>query len=214
MKAIYGFMSLWMFCVGVESFAGTDAAKMPMPKLSDAKISAPKMEPKTEVATFAAGCFWGTEESFRKIPGVIKTEVGYSGGKTTNPKYTDLHDGDTGHAESVNVEFDPKKVTYSQLLDHFFKMHDPTTKDRQGNDEGNQYRSAIFFHGEKQKKEAMAFKAKVEKSGAWKAPVTTEVSEAKPFYPAEEDHQHYLVKNPGGYDNHYLRKLDFDAKKP
>ena len=164
-----------------------------------------------ETATFAAGCFWGTEEFFRKIPGVTKTEVGYTGGTTANPKYDEMHDGHTGHAESVQIEFDPKKVSYENLLDQFFKMHDPTTLNRQGNDRGTQYRSAIFYHGEKQKKEAMEFKAKVEKSGAWKAPVMTEVAEAKKFWIAEDDHQKYLIKNPGGYDNHYLRKISFDS---
>lgn len=166
----------------------------------------------TEKATFAAGCFWGTEEFFRKIPGVISTQVGYTGGKTKDPTYDQMHDGKTGHAESVEVEFDPSKVTYQYLLDQFFKMHDPTTLNRQGNDIGNQYRSAIFYHTEQQKKEALSFKSKVEKSGAWKASITTEISEAQKFWPAEEEHQKYLIKNPGGYDNHYLRKISFESK--
>jgi peptide methionine sulfoxide reductase msrA/msrB len=119
------------------------------------------IKPKVEVATFAAGCFWGTEEFFRKIPGVIKTEVGYTGGTVANPKYEDTNDGHTGHAESVNIVFDPQKVGYETLLDQFFKMHDPTTLNRQGNDTGSQYRSAIFYHGDKQKNEAMNFKSKV-----------------------------------------------------
>ena len=139
--------------------------------------------------------------------------MGFAGGTTPNPKYEDTHDGHTGHAETVNIEFDPTQVSYEKLLDQFFKMHDPTTLNRQGNDTGTQYRSAIFYHGEKQKKEALSFKAKVEKSKAWKAPITTEISEAKKFWPAEEYHQHYLVKNPGGYDNHYLRNISFDGTK-
>jgi methionine-S-sulfoxide reductase len=143
----------------------------------------------------------------------METRVGYTGGKTSNPKYGDLHDDHTGHAESVELKFDPKKVTYEHLLELFFKMHDPTTLNRQGNDVGTQYRSAIFYHDQKQKEMAMKFKAKVEKSGAWKAPITTEVSEAKTFWPAEDYHQKYLVKNPGGYDNHFERKLSFDEKK-
>lgn len=166
----------------------------------------------TEKAVFAAGCFWGSEEFFRKMPGVISTRVGYTGGKTQSPKYNDLHDGSTGHAESVEVEFDPKKVSYETLLDQFFKMHDPTTLNRQGNDVGTQYRSAIFFENDAQKKQALAFKEKVEKSKAWKAPITTEISQAAKFWPAEEEHQKYLVKHPGGYDNHFLRKISFDAK--
>lgn len=166
---------------------------------------------KLETATFAAGCFWGTEEFFRKIPGVLETRVGFTGGTTPSPKYDDTHDGHTGHAESIEIKFDPEKVSYGHLLDQFFKMHDPTTLNRQGNDVGNQYRSAVFYHGEKQKAEAMAFKAKVEKSGAWKASITTEIAEAKTFWPAEEYHQKYLQKHPGGYDNHYLRDISFDA---
>ena len=110
--------------------------------------SEPKVEVKssqTETATFAAGCFWGSEEFFRKIPGVLETKVGYTGGTVLNPKYDDMHDGHTGHAESVEIKFDPSKVSFSTLMDQFYKMHDPTTLNRQGNDTGNQYRSAIFL---------------------------------------------------------------------
>jgi methionine-S-sulfoxide reductase len=167
--------------------------------------------PKYETATFASGCFWGSEEFFRKIPGVIKTQVGYAGGTTLNPKYDDLHDGHTGHAETVEVIFDPNMISFNSLMDGFYKMHDPTTLNRQGNDQGSQYRSAIFYTSEKQKIEAMAFKNKVQKSGAWKSNITTEISPLKKFWPAEEYHQKYLVKNPGGYDNHYLRKIFFDT---
>lgn len=171
-------------------------------------------QPRVETATFAAGCFWGTEEFFRKIPGVIDTRVGYTGGSVANPKYEDTHDGHTGHAEAVEIKFDPARVSYEKLLDQFFKMHDPTTLNRQGNDVGSQYRSAIFVHGAEQMREAKAFKVKVEKSGAWKGPITTEISEAKTFWPAEEYHQDYLQKHPGGYDNHYLRKLSFESPAP
>ncbi len=177
-----------------------------------ANAEAPHKKTKLETATFAAGCFWGTEEFFRKIPGVVETHVGYTGGVTPHPKYEDTHDGHTGHAESVEIQFDPKKISYEKLLDLFFKMHDPTTVNRQGNDIGDQYRSAIFYHGIQQEKEALAFKEKVEKSNAWHAPIVTQISEAKKFWPAEEYHQKYLLKNPGGYDNHYLRHLDFDKK--
>lgn len=176
-----------------------------------ASQGSPPAKPKLETATFAAGCFWGTEEFFRKIPGVKETRVGYTGGTKKHPTYEQTTEGDTGHAESVEVKFDPAKVTYTQLLGQFFKMHDPTTKNRQGNDRGSQYRSAIFTHGEEQMKEAKAFKAKVEKSGAWKAPLTTEIQPAPEFWPAEDYHQKYLVKHPGGYDNHFLRNLHFDA---
>lgn len=165
---------------------------------------------KTETATLAAGCFWGTEEFFRKIPGVKSTKVGYTGGVTQNPKYDEMHDGHTGHAESVEIEFDPSIVSYEKLLDQFFKMHDPTTLNQQGNDRGTQYRSAIFYHNETQKKISLAFKEKVEKSKAWSEPIVTEIAEAKKFWPAEEYHQKYLIKHPGGYDNHYLRNISFD----
>jgi methionine-S-sulfoxide reductase len=167
--------------------------------------------PSSDTATFAAGCFWGTEEFFRNIPGVIETQVGYTGGTTANPKYEDTHDGHTGHAESVEIKFDTRKVSYEHLLDLFFKMHDPTTLNRQINDVGNQYRSAIFYHGEKQKTAAIAFKTKVERSRAWKAPIVTEISEAKTFWPAEPYHQKYIREGRGTYDNHYLRAISFDV---
>ncbi len=167
-------------------------------------------KPSLETAIFAAGCFWGVEEFFRKIPGVLETRVGFTGGTVPNPKYDDTHDGRTGHAESVEIKFDPTKVNYEFLLDQFFKMHDPTTLNRQGNDKGTQYRSAVFYTSEAQKKTVEAFKLKVEKSGAWKSQITTEVAKAKPFYESEPEHQDYLVKNPGGYDNHFLRKISFD----
>jgi methionine-S-sulfoxide reductase len=162
-----------------------------------------------ETATFAAGCFWGSEEFFRKIPGVVETRVGYAGGEKP-ASYEQVSSGSTGHAESVEVKFDPGKVSYRALLDQFFKMHDPTTKDQQGNDRGSQYRSAIFTHSDEQLKTAQSFKAQVEKSGAWKKPVTTEIAPAKTFYAAEDYHQKYLVKHPGGYDNHFLRKIRFE----
>ena len=141
----------------------------------------------------------------------MSTRVGYTGGTTTNPVYEEMHDGHTGHAESVEVQFDPSKVTYEHLLDQFFKFHDPTTKDRQGNDVGTQYRSAVFTHGPEQMKQALAFKAKVEKSNAWKAPITTQIAEATKFWPAEDYHQKYISAGRGTYDNHHLRNLNFDT---
>ncbi|HEX2658404.1 MAG TPA: peptide-methionine (S)-S-oxide reductase MsrA [Polyangia bacterium] len=162
-----------------------------------------------ETATLAAGCFWGTEEFFRKVPGVLQTRVGYTGGHLKNPTYEDTSAGTSGHAESLEVKFDPAKVSYADLLTLFFKMHDPTTANRQGNDVGSQYRSAIFFHDEKQKQTALELMRKIDKSGAWHAKLTTQVAPAGVFYPAEDYHQHYLVKHPGGYDNHYLRNLSF-----
>ena len=158
-----------------------------------------------ELATLAGGCFWGMEEILRKIPGVLDTTVGYTGGKTPNPTYKDVCTGKTGHAEAVQIVFDPEKLSYEQLLGYFFRMHDPTTLNRQHNDVGTQYRSAIFYHNEEQRQIAEKVKAQVDKSGKWKKPIVTEITAASEFYPAEEYHQDYLQKNPGGYNCHFLR---------
>ena len=163
---------------------------------------------KTQKATLAGGCFWGMEDLLRKMPGVINTVVGYTGGNVKNATYRN-HEG---HAEAVEIEFDPSKVSYEQILEFFFKLHDPTTVNRQGNDIGTSYRSAIFYHDEEQKKVAERVKAKVDKSGAWKRPVVTEIVPAKEFWEAEDYHQDYLIKNPGGYTCHYVRPINFDAK--
>ena len=169
--------------------------------------------PALETATLAAGCFWGVEAYFGKMPGVVDTKVGYTGGTLKNPTYQDATTGTSGHAESVEIRFDPKKVSYQEILIHFFKMHDPTTPNQQGNDRGTQYRSAIFFHGPQQKKEAEEVMKRIEASKAWGAKLATELEPAGVFYPAEEYHQKYLAKNPGGYDNHYERDFKFDVKK-
>jgi peptide methionine sulfoxide reductase msrA/msrB len=162
--------------------------------------------PGTETAILAGGCFWGMEELLRKIPGVVSTDVGYEGGQTANPTYDDVHTGSTGHAESVRVVFDPKTLSYEDLLEKwFFRMHDPTTKDRQGNDVGTQYRSAIFVTSETQRQIAERVKQRVDASGKWSAPLTTEIVTAGPFTPAEEYHQNYLQKHPDGYTCHYMR---------
>jgi peptide methionine sulfoxide reductase msrA/msrB len=160
---------------------------------------------KKEIAILGAGCFWGVEEIIRKIPGVINTTVGYAGGSVPNPSYPMITTGRTGHAEAVKVEFDPEQVSYSIILDYFFRLHDPTTLNRQGNDRGSQYRSVIFFQDEKQKELAEKKKAEVDSSGKWDNPLVTEIVPASPFYSAEEYHQDYLQKNPGGYTCHYLR---------
>ena len=158
-----------------------------------------------ERATLAGGCFWGMEEIIGAIPGVIKTEVGYSGGSTLNPTYPEVKTGKTGHAEAIQIDFDPSSLTYAHLLEWFFKMHDPTTLNRQGNDVGTQYRSAIFYHSPEQKITAERVKKEVAESGKWKKPIATEIVPAVPFYSAEDYHQDYLKKNPGGYTCHYLR---------
>jgi methionine-S-sulfoxide reductase/methionine-R-sulfoxide reductase len=164
---------------------------------------------KTETATIAGGCFWGAQDLLRKLPGVISSRVGYTGGSVKNATYQN-HEG---HAEAVEVIFDPTKISYEQILEFFFKMHDPTTLNRQGNDVGSSYRSAIFYHDEHQRQVAEQVKKMVDASGAWKRPVVTEIVPAKEFWNAEEYHQDYLIKNPGGYTCHYVRNISFDAKK-
>jgi peptide methionine sulfoxide reductase msrA/msrB len=161
--------------------------------------------PASETAILAGGCFWGMQEIIRQIPGVTKTTVGYTGGTMPDPTYEMVCSHTTGHAEAVQVEFDPAKLSYAQLLGFFFRMHDPTTRDQQENDVGTQYRSAIFYMSDEQRQIAERVKAEVGKSGKWKGPVVTEITRASKFYPAEDYHQDYLQKNPGGYMCHYLR---------
>ncbi|MGE5240687.1 MAG: peptide-methionine (S)-S-oxide reductase MsrA [Bacteroidota bacterium] len=147
-----------------------------------------------EKATFGAGCFWGVEAAFREIPGVMATMVGYSGGKTANPTYVDVCRDTTGHAEVVQVSYDPAQLSYEELLDVFWKIHDPTTPNRQGADVGSQYRSVIFCHTPAQEAAARAAKAKLEKSGRFREPIVTEIVPAAPFYKAEDQHQRYFEK--------------------
>lgn len=161
--------------------------------------------PKTETAILAGGCFWGMEQILRKIPGVMDVVVGYTGGKTRKPTYEDVKTGKTNHAESVKIVFDTSRISYEEILEYFFRMHDPTTLNRQGNDRGTQYRSAIFTLSSEQEATATRIKEKVNTSGKWKNPVVTEITKASKFTPAEDYHQDYLVKNPDGYTCHYLR---------
>ena len=157
------------------------------------------------MAVLAGGCFWGLEEILRGIPGVVKTEVGYAGGTTLDATYEEVSTGTTGHAEAVRIVFDPERLSYDELLGYFFRMHDPTTPNRQGNDVGTQYRSAIFYADENERRIAETVKARVEASGKWNRPIVTEILPATKFWPAEEYHQHYLEKHPDGYTCHYLR---------
>jgi peptide-methionine (S)-S-oxide reductase len=149
-------------------------------------------------AMFGAGCFWGVEEEFRKIPGVIDTAVGYSGGTLDNPTYKDVCNDETGHAEVVEVDYDPAVVPYETLLDTFWNGHNPTQLNRQGPDFGTQYRSAIFFYTPEQEAQAQASKAALEKSGRFQRPIVTEISPAQTFWRAEEYHQRYLEKRGMG----------------
>ena len=161
-----------------------------------AAISTPSApEDSFETATFAAGCFWGVEENFRNLKGVQSTQVGYTGGESAGPTYEDVCRGKTGHAEAVQIQFDPKVISYEGLLKIFWEGHNPTTKNRQGPDVGEQYRSAIFFHTLQQEKSARKSKMELERSGKWKGPIVTEIVPASTFWKAEEYHQHYLSKH-------------------
>lgn len=195
MKTLLTFISALFLCMGLTAHGKVNK--------KDAKMSA------VETAYLAGGCFWGVEDLLRKLPGVVETQVGYMGGEVKNATYNLVKTGTTNHAESVKIIFDPSKLKYEDLLLYFFKIHDPTTSNRQGNDIGTQYRSAIFFTSEKQKEEAQSVIDKVNKSNAWKAPVVTQVVKAGEFWNAEDYHQDYLQKNPGGYTCHFERKINF-----
>jgi peptide-methionine (S)-S-oxide reductase len=155
----------------------------------------------TERAVLAGGCFWGMQDLIREQPGVVSTRVGYTGGEVRNPTYRNHR----GHAEAIEITYDPEVTSYRALLEFFFQIHDPTTKNRQGNDIGDSYRSAVFYLDDEQKQVAEAVIAEVDASGKWPAKVVTEVTAADTFWDAEEEHQDYLVKHPGGYTCHYVR---------
>ena len=149
-----------------------------------------------ETATLAGGCFWCLEAVFEQVPGVLSVVSGYMGGTTPNPDYEAVCSGQTGHAEVVRIEFDPQIIGFNQLLEIFFSIHDPTTTNRQGNDVGTQYRSAIFFHDEQQQAEAESIIAALDAEHVWPAPIVTQVMPAPAFYPAEDYHQHYFARHP------------------
>lgn len=174
-----------------------------------AKPDAPASPATVEVALLAGGCFWGVEDLMRKLPGVKETETGYTGGFLPNATYDKVKKGNSGHAEAVRIVFDPAKTSYEKILNYFFRIHDPTTLNRQGNDIGSQYRSAIFYLSDNQRKIAEKVRAKVDATGFWKGKVVTEIVPAGEFYRAEDFHQKYLEKNPGGYTCHYERPFIF-----
>ena len=153
-----------------------------------------------EKATFGAGCFWGVEEAFRKVEGVVSTAVGYCGGSLENPTYEDVCTDRTGHAEAVEVEYDASRISFEKLLELFWSIHDPTTLNRQGPDVGTQYRSVIFYHSEEQRAQAEASKERLQKSGRHRRPIVAEITPAKEFYRAEEYHQQYFEKR--GHSGH------------
>ncbi|MBP9682800.1 MAG: bifunctional methionine sulfoxide reductase B/A protein [Bacteriovorax sp.] len=160
-------------------------------------------------AVIAGGCFWGVQELFRTRPGVIYSEVGYTGGRGEQAQYARVKTGSTGHAEAVRILFDPKLTSYTEILLYFFKIHDPTSMNRQGNDVGSQYRSEIFYLNEEQKKVAEIIKQRVDKSKKWEGAVVTKIEKLSSFWRGEEYHQDYLVKHPGGYTCHFPRKIEF-----
>ena len=164
---------------------------------------------KIEVATLAGGCFWGMEDLLRKLSGVLNTDVGYTGGTTDRATYEQVKTGKTGHAEAIQIEFDPETLSFENLLLYFFKIHDPTTEDQQGNDIGSQYRSAIFYHTETQREIAEKVIERVEGSHAWKHPLATEIEPYEQFWRAEDYHQDYLEKHPNGYTCHFERRIEF-----
>lgn len=155
----------------------------------------------TKKIILAGGCFWGMQELIRQQPGIIKTQVGYTGGEIVNPTY----ENHLGHAEAIEIEYDSSLTSLGNILDFFFQIHNPTTLNQQGNDYGASYRSAIFYNNEEEKKAAEDFIALVNKSGRWQDPVVTSLEPLRKYYPAEDYHQDYLQKNPGGYTCHYVR---------
>lgn len=157
--------------------------------------------PETATATFANGCFWCTEAIFEELDGVISATSGYMGGKTENPNYKEVCSGETGHAECLEIIYDPIKISFDELLAVFWETHDPTTLNRQGADVGTQYRSAIFYHNSEQKEKSEKYKAELDKSGAFPRPIVTEITSASKFYPAEDYHQQYFELN--GESNPY-----------
>ncbi len=187
---------------------------------SQTKKSDPKpMSNELQLATFGAGCFWCTEAVFLNVKGVTKVVSGYEGGKVKNPSYREVCTGETGHAEVTQITFDPSKVTFEELLEVFWNTHDPTTLNKQGADEGTQYRSVVFYHNDEQKKTAEAYKKQLDASHVYKNPIVTEISPASAFYPAEDYHQNYYALNPNqGYCQYVIRpkvekfKKQFAAK--
>lgn len=170
------------------------------PTLEQAEIGTHNNPAEAELATFGSGCFWCTEAVFQQLKGVRKVESGYSGGSVKNPTYRQVCTGETGHAEVVQVAFDPKVISYLELLEMFWRSHDPTTRNRQGHDVGPQYRSVIFYHSERQRELAEYYKQKIDAAGVFARPVVTEIEPFTAFYPAESEHHNYYASNPdAGY---------------
>jgi peptide methionine sulfoxide reductase msrA/msrB len=188
----------------------TAAAEAPFPPGAQqaAQQNRAGVAPGLEVAVLSGGCFWGMEKLLSQLEGVVATEVGYAGGNGDDARYEIVSTGDTGHAESVRVVFDPKKVSYEAVVKYFFKIHDPTTADRQHNDVGTQYRSVVWAQSAEQARVSRSVKALADASGKFEGPIVTQIVPAMPFYPAEAYHQKYLVKHPDGYNCHFKRNIE------
>lgn len=186
----------------VSSYGGKSAADSASTIKREVEIKSMEGKLELKLATFGSGCFWCTQAIFQRLDGVEKAVSGYSGGHVENPSYEQVCTGTTGHAESVQITYDPAKVSYDDLLEVFWKTHDPTTRNRQGNDVGPQYRSAIFYHNAEQKQLAESYKKKLEAERIWNRPIVTEIEPYAKFWPAEDYHQDYYEKNPAqGYCN-------------
>lgn len=215
-----GALALILLLMNREDFTVPD----PFPVLDSSEtIADPAVAAgESELATFGSGCYWCTEAVFQRLKGVRKVESGFSGGSVPFPTYEQVCRGNTGHAEVIQIAFDPKVISYPELLEVFWRSHDPTTKDRQGNDIGPQYRSAIFYHSDGQKQLAERYKQKIDAAGVFRAPVVTEIESFTVFYPATADHQNYYATNPQqGYCRvviapkvEKLRKVFQDKLKP
>jgi len=191
------FTFIFLCCMVAISCAQSD--KKQKKKMNNESVALDETNVNTagmETATFGTGCFWCTEAVLESLDGVKKVVSGYSGGQVANPTYKAVCTGETGHAECVEVTFDPKVITYTDLLEAFFRSHDPTSLNRQGNDVGTQYRSVIFYHNDEQKKLAEEAKTELDKSGAYGKPIVTEITKAVKFYVAEDYHQNYFANNP------------------
>lgn len=198
---LFSLSVLTVLCTACSDTQATAQSARPQSVPVRAAVEVEETQMNTEVATFGAGCFWGVEHRFRQIPGVVFTEVGYSGGTTKDPTYRDVCSHKTGHAEAVRIRYDPEKLSYNELLAAFFAMHDPTQWHRQGPDVGSQYRSVIFYHTPEQEAAALAAKERLQNSGRYPREIVTEVVPAVEFYRAEDYHQQYYGKRGGGSCN-------------
>jgi peptide-methionine (S)-S-oxide reductase len=187
-------VKLWISFVGISALVGCHSEKNYKVMSSSINSFVDRSE-QTETATFGTGCFWCTEAVFEQLEGVVKVTSGYMGGTVKNPSYKQVCTGETGHAECVQVTYEPSKISYDELLKVFFEVHDPTSLNRQGADEGTQYRSAIFYHNPEQKQKAEYYKAELNKSGAYDKQIVTEITPASEFYVAEDYHQEYYRNN-------------------